>query len=42
MTKTIKKLKSGQKCYVKVRAYKVFEGKKAYTKYSKAKGVTVK
>ena len=39
---TIKSLKSKSKCYVKVRAYKVVNGKKIYGSYSKVKKVTVK
>ncbi len=41
-TKTLKKLKSGKTYYVKVRAYKVVNGKKVYGKYSKVKKVRVK
>lgn len=41
--KTLKKLKSGKKYYVKVRAYQVDStGKKVYGAYSKAKGIKVK
>lgn len=41
--KTLKKLKSGKKYYVRVRAYKVDStGKKVYGAYSKAKGIKVK
>lgn len=39
---TIKSLSSKKKCYVKVRAYKVVNGKKIYGSYSKVKKVTVK
>lgn len=39
---TIKSLKSKSKCYVKVCAYKVVNGKKIYGSYSKVKKVTVK
>lgn len=39
---TIKKLKCGKKYYVKVRAYKVVNGKKQYTSYSTVKSITVK
>ncbi len=40
--KTIKKLKSKKKYYVRVRAYKVINGKKVYGKWSKIKTVTTK
>ncbi len=40
--KTIKKLKSKKKYYVRVRAYKVINGKKVYGKWSKVKTVTTK
>ncbi len=39
---TIKKLKSGKKYYVKVRAYKTVDGKKIYGAYSSVKTVKVK
>ena len=39
---TLKKLKSGKKYYVRVRAYKTVNGKKAYGSYSSVKTVTVK
>lgn len=39
---TIKKLTSGKKYYVKVRAYKVVDGKKIYGSYSSVKTVKVK
>lgn len=41
-TGTIRKLTSGKKYYVKVRAYQTFDGKKVYTAYSKTKKVRVK
>ncbi len=40
--KTIKKLKSKKKYYVRVRAYKIINGKKVYGKWSKVKTVTTK
>lgn len=39
---TIKGLPSNKKCYVKVRAYKVIDGKKVYGSYSSVKSVKVK
>mgnify|MGYP003278999812 CR=1 FL=1 len=39
---TLKKLKSGKKYYVRVRAYKVVDGTKTYSAYSAAKQVKVK
>lgn len=42
VTKTIKKLKSGKKYFVKVRAYNVINGKKVYGKWSKVKAKVVK
>ncbi len=39
---TMKKLKSGKKYFVKVRAYKKIGGAKVYTKYSKVKKAQVK
>lgn len=39
---TVKKLKSGKKYYVKVRAYKTVDGVKVYSSYSKAMSVKVK
>lgn len=39
---TLKKLKSGKKYYVKVRAYKTVDGKKLYGAYSEVKTVKVK
>lgn len=41
-SKTIKKLKKGQKYYIKIRGYKVIDGKRYYGNYSKVKAVTVK
>ena len=41
-SKSINKLKSGKKYYVRVRAYKTVSGVKIYGSYSKAKTVTVK
>lgn len=41
-TKTIKKLKSGKKYYVRVRAYMNKNGKKYYTDWSKTKTIKVK
>lgn len=38
----IKNLKSGQNCYVKVRAYKMSGSKKVYGKYSSARKVRIK
>lgn len=40
--KTVKKLKSKKKYYVRVRAYKVVNGKKVYGKWSKVKSVKTK
>lgn len=40
--RTIKKLKSGKKCYVKVRAYNGFGADTVYGSWSKAKSVKVK
>ena len=40
--KTIKKLKRGKRYYFKVRAYKVVNGKKVYTKYSKTVKIKAK
>lgn len=40
--KTVKKLKSGKKYYVRVRAYKVVDGKKIFAKWSAKKSVRVK
>jgi hypothetical protein len=42
VTKTIKGLKAKKKYYVKVRTYKVVNGKKYYSSWSKAKTVTTK
>ena len=42
LTKTFKKLKSGKKYFVKVRAYNVVNGKKVYGKWSKVKAKKVK
>ena len=39
---TLKKLKSKKKYYVRIRAYKTVNGKKAYGSYSSVKSVTVK
>ena len=39
---TIKKLKSKKKYYVRMRTYKVVNGKKVYSAWSKAKSVKVK
>ena len=41
-SKVFKKLKSRKKYYMRVRAYKYFDGKKVYTKYSAKKSVRVK
>ncbi len=40
--KTVKKLKSKKKYYVRVRTYKVVNGKKVYSKWSKVKSVKTK
>lgn len=40
--KAIKKLRSGKRYYVRIRAYKISGGKKIYTKYSTKKAVVVK
>ena len=40
-TKLFKKLKSRKKYFVRVKAYKYFDGKKVYTKYSAKKSVRV-
>ena len=42
LNKKIRGLKKGKKYYVKVRAYKIIDGKKVYGEYSKAKRVKVK
>ena len=41
-SKVIKKLKSGKKYYVRIRAYKTYSGKTVYSKWSKVKTVKVK
>ena len=41
-SKTIKELKGGKKYYVRVRTYKVVNGKTYYSKWSKAKTVTTR
>lgn len=41
-TKLFKKLKTGRKYYMRVRAYKTVDGNKIYTKYSAKKSVRVK
>lgn len=41
-SKTVKKLKSKKKYYVKVRTYKIVDGKRCYSTWSKAKAVTTK
>lgn len=41
-SRTIKKLKSKKTYYVRVRNYKVINGKKVYSKWSKAKSIKVK
>ncbi len=40
--KTVKKLKSGKRYYVRVRTYKVVNGKKVYSKWSAKKSVKVR
>ena len=40
--RTVKKLKKNKKYYVRVRAYKVVNGKKVYSKWSKKKAVRIK
>ncbi len=42
VTKTIRKLKSNKKYYVRIRTYKTVKGKKYYSKWSKVKTVKVK
>lgn len=42
VSKTLKGLKSGKTCYVRVRAYKTVKNKKIYTKFSVKKKVRVK
>ncbi len=39
---TVKKLKKGKKYYVRIRAYKVINGKKQYSKWSKVKAVKLR
>lgn len=41
-SKTIKKLKSKKKYYVRVRGYKIVNGKKVYSSWSKVKSIKVK
>lgn len=41
-TTTIKSLTKGAKYYVRIRAYKIIDGKKVYTSYSAKKTVTIK
>lgn len=41
-SKTLKRLKAGKRCYFKVRAYKVVNGKKYYSAWSKVKSIKVK
>lgn len=41
-SKTIKKLKSKKKCFVKIRAYRIVDGTKYYSSWSKVKGVKIK
>lgn len=41
-TKLFKKLKSGKRYFVRVKAYKHFDGKKIYTRYSAKKSVRVR
>lgn len=41
-SKTISKLKGGKKYYVKVRSYKIVNGKKVYSSWSKVKSVKTK
>lgn len=40
--KTIKKLKSGKKYYVRIRSYKTIDGKKYYSSYSAKKSIKIK
>ena len=40
--KTVKKLKSKKKYYVRVRSYKIVNGKKVYGKWSEVKAVKTK
>ena len=40
--KTVKKLKSKKKYYVRVRSYKIVNGEKVYGKWSKIKSVKTK
>ena len=41
-SKTISKLKSKKKCYVRIRAYRTVNGKKVYSSYSLVKNVKIK
>ncbi len=41
-SKTISKLKSKKKCFVKIRAYSIVNGKKYYSSWSKVKSVKIK
>lgn len=42
ISRTVKKLKSGKKCFFKVRAYKKVNGKKVYGAYSNVRNVRIK
>ena len=41
-SKTIKKLKANKKYYVRIRTYRIVDGKKLYSKWSKSKSVKTK
>ena len=42
LNKTIKNLKSNKKYYIRIRAYKLVDGKKIYGDFSKVKNIKIK